>query len=164
MKTRYVNSFDSNPYIRKLERKEYDKEIRLILDVFNESEAVNYTKEGIEEFYRTVNDDSFICLLEFYGAFIDENLIGVIGFRSKDSHIALFFVDSRFQKQGIGRKLFAHILEKTGLEKITVNSSIYARSFYHKLGFKAADTEKCVNGIRFIPMEYIKKQTSDILE
>ena len=155
---RYVYMLPDNKFsIRELGKEEYDKAISLVLDVFNETEAKNYSKEGIEEFYKTVHDDSFISSLRIYGAFIDEVLIGVIATRNNGTHIALFFVDCGHHKQGTGRRLFEYLLNKTDSEKITVNSSVYARSFYHKLGFVDTDSEKDVHGIRFIPMEYIKK-------
>lgn len=37
-------------------------------------------------------------------------------------------------------------------DKMTVNSSSYAISIYHKLGFYDSDKEQVVNGLRFTPM------------
>ena len=92
---------------------------------------------------------------EFYGAFIEEKLVGVIA--TKDAtHIALFFVDGKFQGQGIGRKLYNKIIELNNQEFFTVNSSPYAHEIYKHLGFVDTDTEQCINGLRFYPMKNSK--------
>lgn len=38
-------------------------------------------------------------------------------------------------------------------DKIKLNSSPYARSFYNKIGFVDTDIEQVKNGIRYTPME-----------
>ena len=93
-------------------------------------------------------------MLKAFGAFIDNKLVGIIATRSEGTHIALFFVDKKYQKQGIGKQLFQTILN-TNIDKITVHSSPYAVSIYHKLGFHDTDKEQIVNGLRFTPMEYL---------
>jgi len=45
-------------------------------------------------------------MLRTYGAFQNERLVGVIATRSSGGHIALFFVDGTYQRQGIGKALF----------------------------------------------------------
>ena len=84
-------------------------------------------------------------------------MVGIIATRNKGSHIALFFVEGKYHRQGIGRKLFNGILENNSYSKITVNSSLYAADVYHKLGFCDIYcdiyTEQVINGVRFIPME-----------
>ena len=72
--------------------------------------------------------------------------------RNEGKHIALFFVDARYQRQGIGRQLF----ESAKQAGMTVNASPYAVEIYHKLGFVETDKEQVVNGLRFTPMEYGK--------
>ena len=82
----------------------------------------------------------------------EEKLVGVIA--TKDAtHIALFFVDGKFQGQGIGRKLYNKIIELNNQEFFTVNSSPYAHEIYKHLGFVDTDTEQCINGLRFYPMK-----------
>lgn len=74
-------------------------------------------------------------MLYILGAYKDDNLVGIIATRNKGSHIALFFVNGKYHRQGIGRKLFNAMLENNHYSKITVNSSLYAVDVYHKLGF-----------------------------
>ena len=46
-------------------------------------------------------------------------------------------------------------LKLNNVNKIKLNSSPYAISFYKKIGFIATDKEKIKNGIRYTPMELI---------
>lgn len=70
----------------------------------------------------------------------------------------MLFVDGRYHKQGIARKLFKEALmtikNNGAIDKITVNSSPYAVEVYHKLGFKDNNVEQTVDGIRFTPMQF----------
>lgn len=80
--------------------------------------------------------------------------MGVIATRSQGSHIALFFVDGQYHRQGIGRRLFEAVLENSGAEVITVNSAPFATEVYHKLGFIDTGAERTDDGIRYTPMKY----------
>ena len=148
----------NNITIREIKKDEYQNTIDLVYDVFNKYEAPNYTEEGVKEFVKTIHDEIFISSLTIYGAFVEDDLVGMIATRNNGEHIALFFVDDRYQNRGIGKRLFEYILDKTDCEKITVNSSIYARDIYHRFGFKDIDEEKSVNGLRFIPMAYTRNR------
>lgn len=91
---------------------------------------------------------------EFYGAFSENKLLGIIA--TKDiSHIALFFVDGKYHNQGIGRKLYNKVELLNNKGYFTVNSSPYAHEIYKHLGFIDTDTEQCIKGLRFYPMKKI---------
>lgn len=135
--------------------KNSDAALSLVWNVFSEYEAPEYSKDGIEEFYKSIHDEAYLQQLSIYGAYLDDILVGVIATRNEGSHIALFFVDGKYHKQGIGRKLFETVKSNCKSEKMTVNSSPYAVSIYEKLGFCRMSTEQVVNGIRFYPMELI---------
>jgi len=142
-----------NYQIRKISQDETDEALCLVWTVFQEYEAPDYTKQGVDEFYKSIHDESYLSNLSMYGAFIQKKIIGVIATRSEGTHIALFFVDGKFQKQGVGKQLFqvASIANKSNY--MTVNSSPYAVPIYRKLGFKDTDTEQVINGLRFTPMK-----------
>ena len=90
--------------IREIRKKEMDEALKLVWEVFLEFEAPDYTEEGIEEFRKTVFDPEWIKDRDFYGAFIDNKIVGVIA--TKDlSHIALLFVDGNYHRKGIGKSL-----------------------------------------------------------
>lgn len=137
---------------RKIKEDEINNAIKLVWKVFLEYEAPDYSKAGIEEFKSAINDTSWISAREFYGAFENEKLIGVIATKDKH-HIALFFVDGNYHKQGIGKNLFKIVSDLNKDNYFTVNSSPYAHEVYKHLGFKDTDTEQCINGLRFIPMK-----------
>ena len=73
-------------------------------------------------------------------------------------HVSMLFIRADGQRSGIGRG-FLHIAIKTCRERsdacgvITVNSSPNAVAAYERLGFAATGNERCVHGIRFIPMQ-----------
>ena len=142
-----------NIFIKELEQEEIKNALSLIRRVFQEYEAPDYTKEGVEEFYKSINNKHYISELCFYGAFVKKRLVGVIATRNKGTHIALFFVDGKYHRQGIGKELFQTVRTRNYSDKITVNSSPYAVPIYHKLGFKDMATEQVVNGLRFTPMK-----------
>lgn len=135
-----------NVSIKRLD--ETQSALQLVWEVFQEFESPDYTQEGINEFYKTIHDENYISMLTMYGAFLNGELVGVIATRNNGRHIALFFVDGKYHRQGIGKQLF----EAVRTDKMTVNSSPYAVGIYRKLGFKAVDEEQSVNGLRFTPM------------
>ena len=138
--------------IRNIKQTEMQEALKLVWETFLEYEAPDYTKEGIAEFKRCIEDKSWIEQREFIGAFESTTIVGVIA--TKDiTHIALFFVDGKHHKQGIGRKLYEEVLSRNTKGYFTVNSSPYAHEVYKHLGFVDTDTEQCVNGLRFIPMK-----------
>ena len=137
--------------VKHLENK--DIALLLVWSVFLEFEAPEYSEDGIKEFYKSIHDEAYLQELSMYGAFLEDKLVGVIATRNEKSHIALFFVDGKYHKQGIGRKLFEAAKSNCNADKMTVNSSPYAVPIYEKLGFRQTNTEQIVNGIRFTPME-----------
>lgn len=89
--------------IRQIRQAEVDKALCLVWKVFQEYEAPEYTKEGVEEFYQSIHDDSYLFRLCWYGAFVQNELVGIIATRNEGTHIALFFVEGKYHGQGIGK-------------------------------------------------------------
>lgn len=139
----------SDLIIKGLNKEETEDALSLVWRVFLEYEAPDYTQEGIDAFYQSIHDESYLSALSVYGAFSNEALVGVIATRNGGGHIALFFVDGKYHRQGIGKQLF----QTVRADKMTVNSSPYAVAIYRRLGFEAVNTEQVVNGLRFTPME-----------
>lgn len=139
--------------IKKIKKEEMKEALELVWNVFIEYEAPDYTEDGVKEFKKTIDDKEWVEEREFYGAFDeDDKIVGVIA--TKDlSHIALFFVDGNYHRQGIGRKLYDKIKSLNNKGFFTVNSSPFAHEVYKHLGFIDTDIEQCVNGLRFYPMK-----------
>ena len=133
-----------------------EKALVLVLSVFMQYEAPDYSEQGIQTFKDFIHNQKSIDMLEFYGAYRNHEIAGVIATKNNGNHIALFFVDGKYHRQGIGRKLFETVLLKSTGEKITVNSSPYAVEVYKKLGFVPDRDEQISEGMRFTPMTYMK--------
>ena len=80
--------------------------------------------------------------------------MGVIGVKQDFSHTCLFFVEENFQRQGVGRKLWEHILSCSDSYTFTVNSFPYEVDVYHHLGFYDLDKEQLTDGIRYTPLRF----------
>ena len=96
--------------IRKLSIEEMYASIPFVCEVFDKYEAVNYPEDGKNAFKQAISSKEYLEMLSAYGAFLDEKLIGIIATRNQGTHVALFFVDGQYHKQGIGRSLFEVIL------------------------------------------------------
>ena len=140
--------------IRRLSADERQTALDLAWIVFLEYESPDYSAEGTEEFRKCLHDEEYLYGIDYYGAFDGSKLIGLIGIRKELEHICFFFVDGQYHRQGVGTKLFNHLLENYKGNIITVNSSPYGLGFYKKLGFIPTEEEKTINGIRFTPMIY----------
>ena len=143
--------------IKKIEFENLDKALDLTWKTFLEYEAPDYSQEGIEEFKKSIDDKEWLLAREFYGAYQDNILLGLIATKDK-SHIALFFVDGKYHRRGIGRKLFEKVLEENDKDYFTVNSSPYAKEVYEHLGFECVNSIQCINGLKFYPMAMKVKQ------
>lgn len=141
-----------NIQIRKIEEKEMQEAINLVMETFLKYEAPDYTQEGIEEFKKAVYDSEWVKQREFIGAFEADKIVGVIATRNSN-HIALFFVDGNYHRRGIGRKLYEYVAQRNKTGYFTVNSSPYAHEVYKHLGFTDTDEKQSVNGLIFYPMK-----------
>ena len=139
--------------ITKIERAQTHEAIDLIWTTFLQFEAPDYSEEGMQSFKDFIEDKEIISTLEFWGAYDNRELKGVIATNKNRRHICCFFVKARYHRQGIGRKLWEYLLANSSSEVITVNSSPYAVDVYHKLGFSNVSSEQVVDGIKFTPME-----------
>lgn len=64
--------------IRKILKEEMEEALQLVWTVFLEFEAPDYTEEGIMEFKRTIDNKQWVEDRDFYGAYKDNKIIGVI--------------------------------------------------------------------------------------
>lgn len=140
-----------NIKIRNIKANEMQEAINLVWKTFLEYEAPDYTQDGIEEFKKAIYDDEWIKQRKFVGAFENDKIIGVIATRASN-HIALFFVDGNYHRNGIGKKLYQYICRENKTGYFTVNSSPYAHEVYKHLGFVDTDIKQSVNGLIFYPM------------
>ena len=139
--------------IKKLEKNEINKALKLVWDVFSESEAFNYNRKGVEEFRKFLDYRDLINTFDIYGTYNKKELIGVIALQD-GQHICFFFVKNSYQKRGLGRKLFEKVLKITKEKEITVSAPPCSVEVMKNLGFVPTDSEQNINGIVIIPMVY----------
>ena len=113
--------------IREINLDQLRDALTLVWRVFSFFEGVNYTDEGKKAFFNAIHDEIYLKELYSYGAFLKDNLIGFIATRNNMSHIALFFVDGKYQNMGVGSMLWNKVKEESKAPIITVHSSIYAK-------------------------------------
>ena len=82
----------------------------------------------------------------------------LIGFGAIRDHeyITHLFVDTNYQGSGLGKLLLEHILALSTAREVRLKSSVNAVTFYKSQGFVATDSETEVNGIRFVPMVWVR--------
>jgi len=148
--------------INELNTCEVDVYANLINEVFDEFVGKDYADKGKETFKDFINpknalerynSKNSVCYVARYKS----EIIGILEIRS-NNHISLFFVKSEFHGKGIGKKLWKHFLDKIKKEnievdKVTVNSSIFAENIYARLGFVKTHELQESDGIKFIKME-----------
>lgn len=140
--------------IKKLSPKETENFLPMIWDVFLEYEAVNYPTQGKQAFWDAIHSEEYLAGLQSFGAFIDNEPVGIIATRNEGKHIALFFVKGAYHGKGIGKKLWNTIINEIASPAVTVHSSIFAAPIYRKLGFVPTGNVREDGGIRYVPMEY----------
>lgn len=129
-----------------------EEALPLVWDVFCKYEAVNYPDSGKQAFWDAIHSTEYLQTLRAYGAYEGKTLIGIIATRNEDRHIALFFVDGKYHRNGVGRQLWCTVLANNNCNEITVNSSLYAQEVYKHFGFEQTDTIRESDGIKYIPM------------
>ena len=141
--------------IRKIENTERKTAVALMWDTFLKFEAPDYSDEGVQSFKDFIENKEILKTLEFFGAYEQDELKGVIAINENRKHICCFFVKAKYHRQGIGRKLWEYVLNHSERNVFTVNSSPYAVPVYHKLGFVDTDTEQLADGMRYTPMKFV---------
>ena len=140
--------------IRVLNKNEIKKATKLVLEVFLEFDAPDYTQEGVKDFYNSIiKNQVYLNSLTFYGAVENGEVLGVIATRNGGNHIALFYVSGLHHGKKIGRKLFETAISNSPTMSLTVNASPFGVPIYEHLGFKKLKAEQNKNGLRFTPMK-----------
>jgi GNAT superfamily N-acetyltransferase len=148
--------------LRGLRAGEEENLSRFVAGIFSAQIAPLYTEEGRLEFGRFIAAEAIraraardqLCLVAETVA-DSPPLVGMVELRDH-RHVCLLFVDSGYQRWGIGRRLLEAALRECrarGAGEVTVNSSPNSVAAYRKFGFSSLEPEKEVNGIRFVPMK-----------
>jgi GNAT superfamily N-acetyltransferase len=140
----------------------------LILRLFQEFVGHEYSQEGQERFTAYVTPAALRQRSEhdhfMLGAIKDEEIVGAIEIRQA-RHLSLLFVDQRFQRKGIARRLLEKALTRVHSENpmlacLSVNASRYAVPAYERLGFCTIAAEEIIHGMIFTPMQLVLNEHS----
>lgn len=132
----------------------------LVWRVFSTFDAPAYSKEGVEEFRKFIQTEAMKNKISkgevsLFGAYWEGILAGIMAFNAW-GHIHLLFVDARYHRRGIAKKLIESVVRCSvdrGVQTITVNSSPYGVEAYRHMGFEETGSEQTRNGITFTPMK-----------
>jgi GNAT superfamily N-acetyltransferase len=131
---------------------------RLTITVFKQTVAPLFEPEGIRNFLAYAALDAWTERhrngQRTWLALKGQRVVGVVQVRD-GSHVSLFFIERRQQRQGIGRALIMTAIKALGVNRLTVNSSPNSVDAYRRLGFKPVGLEDTKSGIRYTPMESI---------
>ena len=138
---------------------EWESAMEVAWRTFLKFEAPVYTKEGTEHFLEFISGERlykmFLCgEYKMLVAKDGERVAGVACLRA-GNHISLLFVEHRYQRFGIGRRLVSELQRMycSGDScQLTVNAAPCAIGFYEKLGFIKTDDMKTADGITYLPM------------
>ena len=152
---------DEFPYqIRWAEAEDWTPAMNMIWKTFLKFEGNEYSPEGVRNFLDFITDEElFYSFLKgkylMLVAVDDDQIIGAASVRD-GNHLSLLFVDERYHRQGVGRKLMHLLCEflknEAGEEDITLKAAPFAVAFYRRIGFWATGPEEHYSGITVTPM------------
>lgn len=152
------------PYeIRWAKETEWSSTMKMIWRTFLKYDSVDYTKEGIKNFFDFITDDdlhsSFLRGKYLLMVALDgDRIIGAGSLRNRN-RLSLLFVDEEYHRQGVGsailNQLCEYLQKEAGERYISVMAAPYAVNFYIKEGFHIVKPEEIISGIRVTSMEKI---------
>ncbi len=104
--------------------------------------VANFAPDKISQ--RMAERDVFVCQS-------GDRILGTIALGG--SKLGTLFVDSDYQQRGIGTRLVAHLEAhalKRGVREIELSSSLTARGFYERLGYRMIRFEERDDGSTFL--------------
>lgn len=135
-----------NILIRDIAPKDYAQTIEVIKRSNRESLGKIYPTKLIDAFCQKYDLENFKIKAQEIHYFVAENsdnaqILGIIGL--KHNELRTFFVEPKFQGQGIGRKLFDQLeteAKKIGITELILEGSPLGEPIYTHLGFKKIKT------------------------
>ncbi len=156
---------DKMTKIRKFKVSDTKKVASLIRNTFLKFNIKESSKKGIDDYINFYNTDrENIKKLEeifsespiLFVAIDNEKVIGIV--RGNKNKLTNLFILGEYHNRGFGRNLikkFENEAKKIGSRKIKIKSSLFAVSFYTKLGYKKTSRIRIHHGIKIQPMEKV---------
>lgn len=123
-----------------------------VLPNFNDQGKAEYKLRVLPDVVMTLDTERFQTLKVISSG----EIIGFGALRD-GNYLTHLFVSKSMQGQGVGRQLLSTLLNMTDTKEISLRSSINAVGFYESYGFEATGNEAEFNGIRFVPMRFIRQ-------
>jgi N-acetylglutamate synthase-like GNAT family acetyltransferase len=104
--------------------------------------SANYARDKVAQ--RLIERDVFVCL-------DGPRIVGTIGLGG--DKLRSLFVEPGLQGKGVGARLVAHLeahARKAGLAELHLSSSITARGFYERLGYRLIRFDEREDGSTFL--------------
>lgn len=127
--------------VKRIKESCFNEVIELVLEVmsdFNQLPIELKRYNHFKEYYMlSTYLDCKKSNLEFYGAFYQNKLVGIIG--NDENNLSHFFVKKEFQNKKIGLLLMKNYLNRmkeNNYNIVSVDASKYAHNIYKKMGFQ----------------------------
>lgn len=144
----------TNEYIRDVNIKDIDTlsslSNSLLTYLFEEAAPKWFVDELLPKAYEErISDKKY----EQFVYIIDKKIAGIVTIKDKNQIFHLF-VDAKYHKRGIAKKLWEFI--KTNYDIKKVNASLYAIKVYESFGFEKEGEEKSFQELKYQPMIFRK--------
>ncbi|BEU04302.1 hypothetical protein OAG1_31020 [Agarivorans sp. OAG1] len=122
----------------------------------NEADVIPHLSEQGKQAMRSARrqDMSAVADKTLYQALkaeLNGKLVAYVAWR-EGHYIAQLYVDSAYQRSGVGRQLLTAVKHRVSARTIKLKASCNSLGFYKKLGFVETADPQCRNGISFVPM------------
>ena len=150
--------------IQKFKKEQVEQICGLLKKSFNEFVASSFSSKARKNWLLEITPENFIKISqqrerEIYTAIQNNRIIGVIAGNCKTNRVSLLFVNKKFHRKGVAKKLMEKIesiFKKRRAKIIKVRSSLYAEEFYKKMGYKkSTGLIKTKDGKTYQPMKKI---------
>lgn len=141
--------------IRTMTRRDLRTVSAVCLRSFKYSVADTLSPKGVKTFASVVTPESFSERMQKDNLmFVAEDggkPIGVIELK-EGRHIAVFFIEPAYQKQGVGKQLLREAFAHARQDQITVNASLTSVPAYQTFGFEPSGEISESGGLVYQPM------------
>ncbi len=151
--------------IREISYEELEEASALLWKSFYQAEKKNHSMAGMEKFRDltsavSLSINTFDGSVLLYGLFSDGEMCAVGALRDK-KHVLLLYVHPQKQKMGYGKKLLRYMEALCKGDRITLNSSDSAVSFYERMGYRVTSSRKVEKEMIFTPMMKERELNND---
>lgn len=146
-------------YIRRYKEADCEELAKLFYDTVHTVNAKDYTEKQLDAWATGKEDlEKWNSSLEKHFTLVATNNGMIVGFGDMDrtGYLDHLYVHSKYQGVGIGSSI-CDLLEKYANEKIVTHSSITAKTFFEKRGYKVVKKQQ-INRQGIILVNYVMEK------